>query len=187
VQWRARVLATCQPYLPNQSQPKGGQPWPVPARPNSTHPKPSPMNSFASSNVVFSHGANTLAGGRSNGVAAISGIVVGGMAHIRRFLIHVLPPSRACKHALPAMDGFHRIRHYGLLASGVRKTRLARIRAMLCVQPPDQADIQDTEPDVTPLTLREPCPCCGGPMQIIEIFRRGPKPMSRAPPSEQAA
>ena len=94
---------------------------------------------------------------------------------IRRFLIHVLP------------DGFHRIRHYGLLASGVRKTRLAKIRALLCLQPPDQADGHDIEPDVTPLTLREPCPCCGGHMRIIEIFRRGQKPMSRAPPREQAA
>jgi hypothetical protein len=94
---------------------------------------------------------------------------------IRRFLIHVLP------------DGFHRIRHYGLLASGARKANLTRTRALLCVQPPDQADVQDTEVDVTPLTLREPCPCCGGPMRIIEIFRRGQKPMSRAPPREQAA
>lgn len=96
---------------------------------------------------------------------------------IRRFLIHVLP------------ERFHRIRHYGLLASGGRKTNLTKIRALLCVQPPSQADVhvQDTEPDVTPLTLREPCPCCGGPMRIIEIFRRGQKPMSRAPPREQAA
>ena len=94
---------------------------------------------------------------------------------IRRFLTHVLP------------DGFHRIRHYGLLAGGVRKTNLAKIRALLCVQPPDQADVQDPEPDVAPLTLREPCPCCGGPMRIIEIFRRGQKPMSRAPPTAQAA
>jgi len=96
---------------------------------------------------------------------------------IRRFLIHVLP------------ERFHRIRHYGLLASGGRKTNLTKIRALLCVQPQGQADVhvQDTEPDVTPLTLREPCPCCGGPMRIIEIFRRGQKPMSRAPPREQAA
>ncbi|MFG6500029.1 MULTISPECIES: IS91 family transposase [unclassified Sulfitobacter] len=94
---------------------------------------------------------------------------------IRRFLIHVLP------------DGFHRIRHYGLLASSARKANLTKIRKLLCVQPPDQADVQDAEPDVTPLTLREPCPCCGGPMRIIEIFRRGQKPMSRAPPREQAA
>ena len=34
---------------------------------------------------------------------------------IRRFLIHVLP------------DGFHRIRHYGLLASAARKATIARI------------------------------------------------------------
>ena len=94
---------------------------------------------------------------------------------IRRFLMHVLP------------DGFHRIRHYGLLASGTRKANLAKIRALLCIQPPDQTDAKDTEPDVTPLMLREPCPCCGGQMRIVEIFRRGQKPMSRAPPREQAA
>ena len=94
---------------------------------------------------------------------------------IRRFLIHVLP------------DGFHRIRHYGLLASGTRKANLAKIRALLCVQPSEKADAQGAEPELTPLTLREPCPCCGGPMRIIEIFRRGQKPMSRAPPREQAA
>ena len=92
---------------------------------------------------------------------------------IRRFLIHVLP------------DGFHRIRHYGLLASGARKTNLAKVRALLCVQIPEQPPAQKSEP--TTLTLREPCPRCGGPMRIIEIFRRGQKPMSRAPPREQAA
>lgn len=94
---------------------------------------------------------------------------------IRRFLIHVLP------------DGFHRIRHCGFLASGTSRTNLAKIRALPCIQPPDQAKAQDTEPEVTPLTLREPCPCCGGPMRIIEIFRHGQKPMSRAPPRDQAA
>ncbi|YBV93919.1 hypothetical protein M1D80_04535 (plasmid) [Phyllobacteriaceae bacterium JZ32] len=30
------------------------------------------------------------------------------------------------------------------------------------------------------ITLREPCSACGGPMRIIEIFRRGQKPRSRA-------
>ena len=85
------------------------------------------------------------------------------------FLLHVRVLSRL----------FHRIRHYGLLSSGSRKTNLTKIRALLCVQPQGQADVhvQDTEPDVAPLTLREPCPCCGGPMRIIEIFRRGQKPM----------
>nr|WP_244148489.1 IS91 family transposase [Sulfitobacter litoralis] len=94
---------------------------------------------------------------------------------IRRFLIHVLP------------DGFHRIRHYGLLASGVRKGNIRKIRALLCVQRPEQIAASGPEAEIIPLTLREPCPCCGGPMRIIEIFRRGQKPMSRAPPREQAA
>src|ERR1700741_2196581 len=41
---------------------------------------------------------------------------------IRRFLIHVLP------------QGFHRIRHYGLLASGTRADNIARARRLLDVQ-----------------------------------------------------
>ena len=43
---------------------------------------------------------------------------------IRRFLIHVLP------------TGFHRIRHYGLLASGVKADNLALARKLLDVAPP---------------------------------------------------
>lgn len=94
---------------------------------------------------------------------------------IRRFLIHVLP------------DGFHRIRHYGLLASSTRKANITKIRALLCLQRPEDPAAPSAEAEATRLTLREPCPCCGGPMRIIEIFRRGQKPMSRAPPREQAA
>jgi len=94
---------------------------------------------------------------------------------IRRFLIHVLP------------DGFHRIRHYGLLASAARKANIIKIRALLCSQQPEQVAAPEAQTEIAPLTLREPCPCCGGPMRIIEIFRRGQKPMSRAPPRDQAA
>ncbi len=92
---------------------------------------------------------------------------------IRRFLIHVLP------------DGFHRIRHYGLLASATRKANIAKIRALLGTDRPRQEPLASAE--IIPLTLREPCPCCGGPMHIIEMFRRGQKPQSRAPPREHAA
>jgi hypothetical protein len=94
---------------------------------------------------------------------------------IRRFLIHVLP------------DGFHRIRHYGLLASSARKTSITKIRSLLGVQRAEQAAEPEPKDEIAPLTLREPCPCCGGHMRIIEIFRRGQKPMSRAPPRELAA
>lgn len=92
---------------------------------------------------------------------------------IRRFLIHVLP------------DGFHRIRHYGLLASATRKASIAKIRSLLGEAQAEPAP--QVAAEVIPHTLREPCPCCGGAMRIIEIFRRGQKPQSRAPPREQAA
>lgn len=92
---------------------------------------------------------------------------------IRRFLIHVLP------------DRFHRIRHYGLLASSKRKVNIAKVCALLGAQPPKQEDTPVAE--VVPLTLREPCPDCGAAMRIIEIFRRGQKSQSRAPPQEAAA
>ncbi|WP_299847224.1 IS91 family transposase, partial [uncultured Paracoccus sp.] len=83
---------------------------------------------------------------------------------IRRFLIHVLP------------DGFHRIRHFGLLASSTRKANITKIRALLCVQQSEPPAVPEPELEIPPLTLRAPCPCCGGPMRIIEIFRRGQKP-----------
>lgn len=92
---------------------------------------------------------------------------------IRRFLLHVLP------------DGFHRIRHYGLLASAGRKVNIAKIRAMVGQSPAIACTEAGAEP--VPLTLREPCPCCGGPMRVIEIFRPGQKPRSRAPPRDLAA
>ncbi len=92
---------------------------------------------------------------------------------IRRFLLHVLP------------DGFHRIRHYGLLASAGRRTKVAKIRALLGAETAKQDDPPSAA--TIPLTLRERCPDCGGPMRIIEIFRRGQKPRARAPPRKQAA
>ena len=92
---------------------------------------------------------------------------------IRRFLMHVLP------------DGFHRIRHYGLLASAQRKVNIAKVRVLIGASKPEQEPPPEDDP--LPLTLREPCPCCGGSMRIIETFRRGQVPRSRAPPREQAA
>jgi hypothetical protein len=92
---------------------------------------------------------------------------------IRRFLLHVLP------------DGFHRICHYGLLSSAGRKVNIAKIRALLGQLPATARTEAGAEP--VQLTLREPCPCCGGPMRVIEIFRPGQKPQSRAPPRNLAA
>ena len=83
---------------------------------------------------------------------------------IRRFLLHVLP------------KGFHRIRHYGLLASAGRKANVARARELLAAPAP--AEVEETAP---PPDARPPCPCCGGRMVIIEIFQRAAR--ARAPPS----
>ncbi|WP_127754801.1 IS91 family transposase [Devosia sp. 1566] len=83
---------------------------------------------------------------------------------IRRFLLHVLP------------RGFHRIRHYGLLASSSRKDCLAQIRALLKVAPaPEEPAVAEAS------NQRPPCPCCGGTMVIIETFAAWCQP--RAPPT----
>ena len=83
---------------------------------------------------------------------------------IRRFLLHVLP------------TGFHRIRHYGLLAGGCRKDSLALARRLLAVAPPPEDNATEEPPDTRP-----PCPCCGGHMVVIETFARWQQP--RAPPA----
>ena len=84
---------------------------------------------------------------------------------IRRFLLHVLP------------EGFQRIRHYGFLANGHRREKLGLIRRLLDAAKPRVQHAPDTPPDepaagapaTTPATT-PPCPCCGGPMRVIEIL-----------------
>ena len=90
---------------------------------------------------------------------------------IRRFLIHVLP------------QGFHRIRHYGLLASGMRADNIARARRLLDV--PEAGDTNCAEA-TEPKPLSQPCPCCGGRMIIIERFQRGASPRYRPAASTAA-
>jgi len=85
---------------------------------------------------------------------------------IRRFLIHVLP------------HGFHRIRHYGLFASGTRADNIARARRLLDASMA-QSRTADTTTSSEPKPLSHPCPCCGGRMIIIETFQRGSSPRYR--------
>jgi hypothetical protein len=96
---------------------------------------------------------------------------------IRRFLIHVLP------------SGFHRIRHYGLLANSGRRDNLKRARELLLEQTDDDDAIENSAIDCAASKITdipEPpqttclCPDCGSPMVIIERFERGQLP--RAPP-----
>lgn len=90
---------------------------------------------------------------------------------IRRFLLHVLP------------KGFHRIRHYGLLMSGVKAENLARMRALLDVAPPDQPELESVNDADVGDVLPRPCPCCGARMFIIERFEAGCQPRHHASPS----
>jgi rubrerythrin len=91
---------------------------------------------------------------------------------MRRFLLHVLP------------SGFHRIRHYGLIANTTRKDNLARVRELLMSKVTDAssdaekngADIADGSDE----SVTYVCPDCGAPMIIIETFERSQLP--RAPP-----
>lgn len=79
---------------------------------------------------------------------------------IRRFLIHVLP------------KGLHRIRHYGLLASHVRRKNMACLRASLDVTEPDTIEAEKEKP--APFV----CRVCGEPLRIIDVLT----PRNRAPP-----
>jgi hypothetical protein len=108
---------------------------------------------------------------RRNGQTRYRTMTLGADEFIRRFLLHVLP------------KGFHRIRHYGLLASAGCKANIARARELIAapikmVDPPAAHDTADPR---DPPDHRPPCPCCGGSMLIVEVFGRGGAP--RGPPA----
>jgi hypothetical protein len=93
---------------------------------------------------------------------------------IRRLLMHVLP------------KGFHRIRHYGLLANGgiTRAEKLARARELIAASgqvgpqpsPPHDGTCEDT---TLSEELDHACPHCGRRMLIIETFEPGQRPRYR--------
>ena len=105
---------------------------------------------------------------RREGPARYTSMTLEPFEFIRRFLLHALP------------KGFHRIRHYGLLASGVKADNLARMRQLLDVPPPPQSE--EPKADDSADVLPAPCPCCGSRMRIIEVFEAGCQPRHRATP-----
>jgi len=95
---------------------------------------------------------------------------------MRRFLLHVLP------------SGFHRIRHYGLLANARRKNNIDTVRQLLQQPAPVPEVHADPEGPNTPNRSAPPtfvCRHCGAPMLIIETFARAHT--IRAPPSLQSS
>ena len=87
---------------------------------------------------------------------------------MRRFLLHVLP------------GGFHRIRHYGILANGSRKASLALARTLLGQASATHLDIEHADSNTVRDRPSFVCAHCGGAMIILQSFTRGQS--IRAPP-----
>jgi putative transposase len=92
---------------------------------------------------------------------------------IRRFLLHVVP------------GGFVRIRHFGLLANGARKTKLARCRQLL-TQPPAPPALPNESVQALMLRLTgidiARCPVCQqGRLRRTEILAPIPHPPRLVP------
>ena len=90
---------------------------------------------------------------------------------MRRFLLHVLP------------GGFHRIRHYGLLANGNRRECLALARQLLGNAPTQAVTPSSDEQAEVPSSAAPPvfvCRHCGLAMTIVQSWMRGQA--IRAPP-----
>jgi hypothetical protein len=90
---------------------------------------------------------------------------------MRRFLLHVLP------------SGFHRIRHYGLIANNASKEKLTLVRELLQVTPVAFADTDSADMSVEPVRPTYVCAHCGVPMIIVQTFLRAQA--IRAPPVAQ--
>jgi len=93
---------------------------------------------------------------------------------MRRFLLHVLP------------SGFHRIRHYGLLANANRQRDIATARE--CLHQPPLSPTAEPAADGADQGCARPtfvCRLCGAPMLIIESFARAQH--IRGPPGSSVA
>jgi hypothetical protein len=87
---------------------------------------------------------------------------------IRRFLLHVLP------------DGFHRMRHFGFLANGHRRARIALCRTLIPPSDPAPCEPGSTaQPRHSSSARTSACPDCGGHLRRIPI--RSPARVSPSP------
>jgi hypothetical protein len=103
---------------------------------------------------------------RHKGRTRYKTMTVSAAEFMRRFLLHVLP------------TGFHRIRHYGLLANAGRVRNLATVRQLLLVPTPLAAESKEAVAVVPPTFV---CRHCGAAMIVVETFMRVQR--IRAPPT----
>jgi len=104
---------------------------------------------------------------RAKGKTRHKAMTLSSQEFMRRFLLHVLP------------SGFHRIRHYGLLANSNRRENLALARALLQVPPP-LPDEPASEASLVPAPTFV-CAHCGHAMVVLQVFLRDNS--IRAPPA----
>ena len=111
---------------------------------------------------------------RVEGQARYTTMTLAPAEFIRRVLIHVLP------------KGFHRIRHYVLLATGTRVDNTALAKKLLGNAETEITELPGLVEDVDGAAATEQhtpsCPCCSGRMRIIETFLRGETPRHTASP-----
>jgi hypothetical protein len=91
---------------------------------------------------------------------------------MRRFLLHVLP------------GGFHRIRHFGLLANNARKDKLALARQLLGVTHDMPATVDSGEATAQAMEPIRPayvCMHCGSSLVVLESWVRGQTPRTPLP------
>jgi len=112
--------------------------------------------------VVFSVRADERGGKRL--------IKLPGQEFVRRFLLHVLPA------------GLKRVRHYGVLANGCKKTQLAQARQALGQAPPNRAALEAARAFVQRVSRVDflCCPHChSGTLRVVQTaagMRRLPAP-----------
>ncbi len=92
---------------------------------------------------------------------------------MRRFLLHVLP------------GGFHRIRHYGLLANGCHKASIALARTLLGKPSTTEVPTDDAGGNLVADKPTFVCAHCGTAMLIVQIFAR--QASIRGPPQQSAS
>lgn len=84
-----------------------------------------------------------------------------GVEFVRRFLLHVLP------------NGIKRIRHYGLLAPGSKRTRLAKVREVLSMPAAHSIAVESAQAFMQRVARQDivQCPVCGhGRLRVVAVL-----------------
>lgn len=88
-------------------------------------------------------------------------VTLPGPEFVRRFLLHVLP------------NGIKRIRHYGLLPPGSKRTRLAKVREVLSMPAANPIAVESAQAFMQRVARQDiaQCPVCGhGRLRVVAVL-----------------